>query len=171
MMAKVKGTTLRARKAFVVEQFSENPYGGQPYVNVTLSFVADDPSWYDRNARAVGLSTSAAEVPLGTLPSYGTLYLQGANSPTITYKAASGETVATMALTYTWASGDVYRVDLGLQTIDRIATGTRTNAASVFTSGSFFALDPRDGDADAADWPTLTLSTGSGVVYYLRRWS
>ncbi len=156
---------------YTAAQFSDNPYGGQPYLDVTLELVADDPTFYDRYARAVGLSTSAAEVAVGTLPNYGVLYLQGASDPTVTYKAHSGETVATLELAYTWASGDVYRVDLGLQTIDKIASGTRTNGISVYSTGDFFSLDPRDGDAAATDWPTITLSTGSGVIYYQRRWS
>jgi len=151
--------------------FSDNPYGGQPYVEIELQLVADDPAWYDRYAVGIGLSTSAAEVPLGTLPSDAVLYLEGASSPTVTYAAHSGETVSTLELSYTWASGDVYRVDLGLQTIDKIASGTRTNGISVYSTGDFFALDPRDGDADASDWPTITLSTGSGVAYYRRRWT
>lgn len=157
--------------SYGVEQFSDNPYGGQAYVNVTLEFVADDPTWYDRTALGVGLSTAAAELPAGTLPSSPVLYLQGGSSPTLTYAAHSGSTVSTLELSYTWASGDVYRVDLGLQTIDKIASGTRTNAIGVYSTGDFFALDPRDGDAAASDWPTITLSTGSGVAYYRRRWS
>lgn len=156
---------------YTVGAFSENPYGGQPYVEVTLEFVADDPVWKDRNASSYGLTSSDTEIPLGSLPNYGVIELTGANSPTVTYKSHTGSTVATLGLSYTWASGETYRVDLGLQTIDKVVSGVRTNAISVYSTGDFFDLDPVDADASTSSWPTLSVSTGTATFYYRRSWS
>ena len=156
---------------YTVGAFAENPYGGQPYVEVTLEFVADDPVWKDVSASSYALSSSDTETPLGSLPSYGVIELTGANSPTITYKDQAGNTVSTLALSYTWASGETYRVDLALQTIDKVVSGVRTNAISVYSTGEFFALDPADGVASTSSWPTVAVSTGTGTIYYRRSWA
>jgi len=151
-----------------VGAFSENPYGGQPYVEITLDFIADDPVWKDKTASSYGVTTSGVAIPLGSLPNYGVLEFTGASSPTVTYKSHTGNTVATLALSYTWASGETYRVDLGLQTIDKVVSGVRTNAISAFSTGTFFDLDPVDADAGTSSWPTLTVSTGTATFYYRR---
>jgi hypothetical protein len=156
---------------YTVGAFSENPYGGQPYVEVTLEFVADDPVWKDKTASSYAVTTSGVDIPLGSLPNYGVIELTGASSPTITYKAHTGSTVATLALSYTWATGETYRVDLGLQTIDKVVAGVRTNAISAYSTGDFFDLDPVDADAGSSSSPSLTVSTGTATFYYRRSWA
>lgn len=152
-------------------RFSGSEYAALSYVTATLSFVCDDPTWQDRYAQSLAFGATRTEIPLGRLPSWPLIYVEGATNPTIRYRSSTGDILYSMGLTVTVASDEALRIDMGLQTIDEIDSGVRSNGISYLTSGDFFAVDPGDGDPDASSWPTLEITSGSAVAYYRRRWS
>jgi hypothetical protein len=148
---------------------------------VTLTFVAADPAWRDRDPLAYALSTSRTACPLGTAPSAPVVTLYGGTvvDPVVIMRAGSGEETGRLTLAGTLASTDAIVIDAGAQSMQRYVSGVlQTGSASGLTwltSGVFPLLDPDDADADAAQWPTVELSatsgTPTGLLTYTRRWS
>lgn len=138
---------------------------------VSLALTCPDGMWRDPAVRVIGFGASATALPLGTGPSTPIVRLFGAaTNPTLTYRAASGVVVATMAFTATLGASDYLEIDASRATITRSTAGVVTNGMSLLTSGSFFALDPRDGSYGASSWPTLEVSAGTGEAIYVRQW-
>jgi phage-related protein len=144
----------------------------EPGVSVSLSFVSPLAYKRDRWSRQVSFGATRTEVPLGDLPSAGTMIIMGlATNPTVTYRAASGESVQTMGFTITLAADDYLEIDLAKRTITKSVAGTRTRDDSLRTSGYFFNLDPAYGSPGWTDWPTLEVDDGTGLLLYERTWS
>jgi phage-related protein len=152
--------------------FSKIEYSGvNSYVTVELEFICDDPTWQDRFSQSVSFGSTRTGMPLGRMPSWPLIYVEGATNPTIHYRSSTGDILYSMTFTKTLAADEVLRIDMALQTIDEIDSGVRTNDIASLTSGDFFACDPYDGDPDASSWPTLEITSGTAVAYYRRRWS
>jgi len=143
----------------------------EPGLVVSLSFIAPRAYKRDRWSRMVSFS-SRTEIPLGDLPSAGKIVVMGAcTNPTVTYRAASGESVQTFGITLTMAATDYVTIDLAKRTITKSVSGTETRVDSIRSSGYFFNPDPADGSPGWTDWPTLEVDAGSGLYLYERNWS
>ncbi len=157
---------------FDAEQFAASVLNG--WASVTLEFVCPMPYAVATTADTLAFGSTAVRVPLGTAPSIGrddwsaTIEIIGAaTTPTLTYKNASGDTVGSMVFTYSPAAGDHIRIDLGRKLVQRRVSGTWSNAFTYLTAGyAFPALDPTDGNVSGALWPSLTVSSGTGILTY-----
>lgn len=148
------------------------PYYSIPDLVLTINIHCDDPVKYDRYHQVISFGTSGAEVPLGTEQNTGTVEIMGAAStPILYYKDQTGAQQEYMSFSNTLAAGAWMRVDLDRKRIRLFsATGAETNGMSSLASGDFFTLHPAHGNKTAANWPTLSLSTGTGRITYRRAW-
>lgn len=149
--------------------------------SVGMTLVAADPVWSDLEPLAYALSTSRTACPLGTATVAPTITLYGGVvvNPILIVRAASGEETGRLTLTGSLAANDALVIDAGAQTMARYVAGVLqtgpTAGLTWLTSGTFPLLDPTDGDAAQAAWPSIELAASSGtptgVVTYNRRWS
>lgn len=139
-----------------------------PLITCTMTFVAVDGGSEDVTPSApIALGTSATAIPLGTLPSGGWLCAWGGSSPlTLTYTPANGVDATTLVITQTLGTGEHLACDLDRQDVWVVTAIGRTRASSV--TGTWPALDPAHQLGSAA--PTLTLSSGSGLLLTRKRW-
>lgn len=144
-----------------------------PDVITTIEIQCDDPVKYDRYGRVVSFGTVAAEVPLGSEQNVGVIEIMGAASaPILYYKDQAGTQQEYMSFSNTLASGAWMRIDLYRKRVRLFsATGAESNGMSSLASGDFFTLHPAHGNKAAANWPTLSLSTGTGRILYRRAWT
>lgn len=149
-----------------------------PGASVTVRLVAVDPTRYEREARAVSLSTSRAAVAVGTMPSAPVVYLYGASpsvvDPVVIVRNASGDETHRLTLTGTLATNDALVIDAARQTIARYVAGvlqTGTSSGNAWlTSGRFPLLSPEDAINGAGLTVELssTSGTATGVLLYTR---
>lgn len=136
---------------------------------LTISFFCPDPRIYT-NAASVVSFNSATAMPQGTAPTEPVIRVEGAalgsSDPTVIYKDTSGTEQARLEFTHTFAD-DTEHIDVDMAT-GEITDEGGNNVASSLTGGSFFRLDPQDGDFPNSSWPTLEVDTGSGQATYER---
>jgi hypothetical protein len=150
----------------------------QPRCFVALQFSAVDPTRYEREARAVALSTSRTETLLGTVPSAPVVYLYGASpsvvNPVVIVRNDSGDETHRLTLTGTLATNDALVIDGARQQIDRYVAGvlqTGTSSGNAWlTSGQFPLLAPEDGIEGVGVTVELSATTGTptGLLLYTR---
>lgn len=144
------------------------------YVEVQCTAV--DPTRYEREPRAVALSTARADAPIGTVPAAPLLYLYGGSvvDPVVILRNASGDETHRLTLTGTLATNDALVIDCARQTIGRYVAGVlQTGTASGngwLTSGVFPILAPEDAIDGAGITVELTATSGSptGLLVYRR---
>lgn len=161
---------------FSAEAFMPTQLNG--WANVTLAFLCQSPFMVDTAPSTLSFGSTAVDVPLGTAPSRGRdqwsaiIEIVGAaTTPTLTWKNASGDTLGTMAFTYSPSAGDSISVDLGRKLVTRTVAGVRSNAFSYVTAGYFWSdLSADDGDYYTSAWPKVSVSSGSGSLFYFRHW-
>lgn len=139
-----------------------------------------NPSKRDRYVRAIGFGSARTAIPLGTLASYGKIYIMGsASDPTITYRDAGGNVVQTMAFTVTLGATEYLEIDTDVlkKTIKKYTAGvagTLEAGAALRTGGTpaagWIVVDERHGSYPLSLWPTLEVSSGAGLYVYHRRW-
>lgn len=149
-----------------------------PRCFVELSFTAVDPTRYEREARAVALSTSRTETLVGTVPSAPLLYVYGGSpsvvNPVVIVRNDSGDETHRLTLTGTLATNDALVIDCARQTIDRYVAGVlQTGGASGnawLTSGQFPLLAPEDSIEGIGVTVELTATSGTptGLLLYTR---
>lgn len=149
-----------------------------PRCYVELRFTAVDPTRFERENRAVALSTSRAACLVGTVPSAPVVYLYGASpsvvNPIVILRDASGDETHRLTLTGTLATNDALVIDSARQTIDRYVAGvlqTGTSSGNAWlTSGQFPLLDPADSIDGAGVTMELTSTSGTptGLAVYTR---
>lgn len=149
-----------------------------PRVFVELRFGAVDPTRYEREARAVALSTSRTETPVGTVPSAPMLYLYGGSpsvvNPVVIVRNDSGDETHRLTLTGTLATNDALVIDCARQQIDRYVAGvlqTGTSSGNAWlTSGQFPLLAPEDAIEGAGITVELSATSGTptGLLLYTR---
>ena len=144
-------------------------------LDIAVTLTAYNAASYSAEPRIVALTTSPANVQLGTLPSVGIIQLAGAwtssTSRTITIRNAAGQVVSSMALTApstdSLSSSEFLEVDTVRRYITKVsATGVRTNAYSWKPSGAFVVLDNVGGDRANSRYVTAEVSTGTAVLIY-----
>lgn len=135
-----------------------------------LQIVFYDVAKYDRGGSVVGFDSTRRQIPLGTAPSGGKIFIHNATDPVLRYRSASGTIEQSMTFTVTLASTEALEIDLGAMTVTKISSGTRTDALSTLTSGWFFHLDPADGDGGNSVYPTLETTTGTAEIRYRKRY-
>lgn len=149
-----------------------------PVARVSLRWVAADPWLWDPYADAVAFGDTPSPIELGTAPSRGrdwygaTITIHGpATTPTLREHDATGAVRRTMAFTWSPTAADALEIDVGRGLVTRIQSGARDNAVGLLADGwAFPALDPDDGWFAGAQWPGLSVSSGTGVVHYRRAW-
>lgn len=149
-----------------------------PRCFVSLQFTAVDPTRYEREGRAVALSPSRVEVPIGTVPSAPVVYLYGGTpsvvDPVIVVRNDSGDETHRLTLTGTLAANNALVIDCARQTIDRYVAGvlqTGTNSGNAWlTSGQFPLLAPEDSLEGAGITVELAATSGTpeGLLLYQR---
>lgn len=107
------------------------------------------------------LSTSRTTIPLGSIPSGGWLFAWGGSSPlTITTTPANGTGATTCVITQAVGTGEHLAIDLDTADVWLVTASTRTRVSTVV--GDVPVLDPADALGSA--WPSLQLSSGSGLL-------
>jgi hypothetical protein len=149
-----------------------------PRCFVSLQFSAVDPTRYEREARALALSTSRMEALLGTVPSAPIVYLYGASpsvvNPVVIVRNDSGDETHRLTLTGTLATNDALVIDSARQTIDRYVAGvlqTGTSSGNAWlTSGQFPLLAPEDAIEGVGVTVELSATSGTptGLLLYTR---
>lgn len=143
-----------------------------------LQFKTADPTRYEREGRAVALSPSRVEVPIGTVPTAPVVYLYGGTpsvvNPVIVVRNDSGDETHRLTLTGTLAANDALVIDCARQTIDRYVAGvlqTGANSGNAWlTSGQFPLLAPEDSLEGAGITVELAATSGTpeGLMLYQR---
>lgn len=136
----------------------------QPRTDVAITFEADDPRIYEVAEQSIAISGTAAAVPLGTAPVSPVIRLDGSfTDPVLTYRDSAGTVVETLGLSLSKAAGEWVEIDMASKTIvDDLGNSQIASLAS----GTFFDLDPADGDYPTSAWPTVEVSSGTGTVTY-----
>jgi phage-related protein len=132
-----------------------------PSLVIDVTVMCPNPAKIDRYLQVATIGAQALPVPTGNLPHGGVIVIQGAaTNPVITY--ARG--VNTLGFTVTLGATDKLEIDLDTMSVTRYTAGVASNGNATWTSGEFFVFDPRD-------TTTLSLSSGTGALYYRRHWS
>jgi len=148
------------------------------WATVVLAFTCPNPYAWALSPSIIGIGASNVDIPLGTAPSSGRdqwsalIEIVGAaTTPTLTYSNFRGDTVSTMAFTYSPLAGDSIVIDCGRRIVNRFVSGVRSNAMSFLTAGyAFPALDPGDAYVAGSLWPKLSLNSGVATITYYRAW-
>jgi phage-related protein len=142
-----------------------------PDLRVSVEITCMDAAKYDRNVQTLAFGSARQSMPMGNMPHDGTLYIMGAaTTPVITYRNMAGDSVQTMTLS-TLGGDDYYAIDLLRKKITRYDATVASDALDEWTAGDFPVFDPGDCDVEAGIYPTLEVSSGSGLLVYRRRWS
>jgi len=148
----------------------------------TVTFVCPDPTWRDRTAQVVSLPYNVyVPVPLGTAPTGGIIRIGAPawsadlTSVSVNYAGISGDPAGGMSFTLALVAGtDYLEIDLDRMTVEKVSSGTRTNAISTMDGGDFFAMDASDGDVLDGIYPLLRSSSYGGTCVAswtgYRRW-
>jgi phage-related protein len=137
---------------------------------VTLTFMAPFPYRESIEPVLVGFTSASTPAPVGTGPSSPVIQLMGGTNPLLTYRDQSGVIRAQMALTIAVPSDAFLEIDMNTATIKQWQGGVYTNKITALAAGTFFALEGRDADVLHSQWPTLEVSSGTGVALYRKAW-
>lgn len=153
-----------------------------PSMTGRLVFVSTDGGSEDvEPSTPVVLSTTPRAVPMGTLPTGGVVLLSGYTSPvTLTYRPANGRDVRSLTISQAVATGEHVCLNLDTQEAYFVpvpadfmnATRTKINTAGnwpILDPGHAAGLGLLDGTSPVA-YPTITISSGTGVWIGRRRW-
>ena len=135
-----------------------------------LTFVAVDPTRYEREPVTVALSTARATVRVGNQPSAPRIWLYGAATsvvnPVVTVRNASGDVVSTLTLAGTLTTNDALVIDCAAHWIDRYQAGvlaTGTSAGNSWLVSGDFPLLSEEDTIDGSG-VSVTLSSTSGTA-------
>lgn len=135
-----------------------------------VEFLLEDPRLFDTSTTTVDFSGSATETPLGNVRVWPTITIEETTAPyTITYKDASGNTVASIAFGTGLGAGEQRIINMDKFTVE---DSNGNNKISEMSGGDFFALDPRHGEWNGP-YPTLEIDTSPTVADadYKKAWS
>lgn len=136
---------------------------------LTLDFLCPENAYRDASSSVINLSASPTAIPLGDLPSGGVVRIDGpATNPKIVYRTSMGAEVASIELTASLGSGGWIEVDLDKC---RITTSLATNPMMLMTGGKWFRLSHTHGNYATSSWPTLEITSGTGSLTYVKRFS
>lgn len=158
-----------------------------PTVNVRIAFVCYDGVSYDIEPRTVVLGSTPVQVPTGSAPSVGLLYVSGAltagTTRTVTYTGINGRPYGSWALRPPLAgelgtgspaeslgANDHVEID-GLQrTVTKVTSAGVRSSVEHWFSGAHFAIDPKHAARALNAFPRVGLSSGVGLFVYRRAW-
>lgn len=152
---------------------------GAPLI-VTVPLISYDASMYDAEPQTIVLSTTPAQIALGTLPSTGVVQWSGSWSAgvarTLTYRSHNGISYGTLVFTppagASLTSAEYLEIDLSRQYVTKVSsTGVRSNAFDWLSGGAWFAPDPADSVRSLTRWPTLDISAGVAIYLYRKVWA
>ena len=126
----------------------------------------------DSTDRVVGFSTTPGVVQVGTHFGQGVMWISGsATTPTVTLKDFRGETKGSM--TFVSLDADqALEVDLYTSQVFLHDAGVRTLSPESKTAdvGGFFKFKPSHANVTAGAYPTLEVSSGTGLLLHRRGW-
>ncbi len=155
--------TTRQRTGQYVGPMLVEPYPMLDAAKVQFTVRCRNPIAYDAtNTTVSGASGVDVTCALGTWHSRPIFTIAGATNPTLTYKNASGSSVATLSVSGT---GTLFVIDASAMTIT--ANGVRHD--EYVSAGDFFALDPRDGVYGSTN-PSVRTSSGTLSATYPKAW-
>ena len=168
-------TTVRQIKGYVT-QLGLAPIGhpvAPTDMRMTARIACPDPCWTETEPTSQVLGATRATLALGTAPSSPVVRIMGAaTDPVLTYRDAGGTSQNTLTLASGTlnATNDWVDIDMRTGVITKYASGATSSGWTAFVAtitGVFpFAFDPQDGDYTTAAWPTLELSSGTGIAYW-----
>lgn len=137
-------------------------------LRVTIGAVALDPYWRDVDPTTIaGIGRVPVPCPLGSAPVRPVLTLTGAGSVVrVELRDAVGTLVTALEL-----AGLVRGVPCVIDCDARTIRQGEVSMLPALLAGDFPVLDPStQADADAAAWPTLSVTNGALAVTYRRAW-
>jgi predicted phage tail component-like protein len=137
---------------------------------VSLQFLCPDPYRESIEPTIVAIGSAPTPLPMGTAPVAPIIQLMGATDPILTYRDQAGEIRGQLALTVTLEANDYLDINGPTSGMTLVESGVRSNGIGALTAGTFLVLDARDGDLGTGAWPTLEVSSGTGIVLYRKRW-
>ena len=139
--------------------------------HVRITFLCKDPRYYATALSSVAIGGAATPIPLGSAPSHPLITLNGAaTGPQLVYRDAAGTERLRMDFGGTSiGSGASLVIDCDPEAMT-ITDGAGANRADALKLGRFPRFDPRDAYGLGGPWPTLEVSSGSGVVSYRKAW-
>jgi len=146
---------------------------GRRAVAVAFTVTMDGAYITDSAPLPYGFGPTATPMPLGTAPVAPVIQIMGAvTNPVLTYRSAAGAALAAITFTIALAGTDYLEIDCGTWRVEKIVSGTRSDAYSVYAgqADNLPLLDPADGLQVYGSYPTLEVSGGSGLALYPRMW-
>lgn len=143
-----------------------------------LAFTCPLPYAIALAPNTYSFGATPVDIPLGTAPSglrdqwSAMIEIVGASTtPTLSYYNKNGDVVSTMAFTYSPLAGDLIRVDLGRKRVRRVVSGVESNCMPFLVAPyAFAALDPGDGLIRSAQYPKLSVSSGTASIRLFQAW-
>lgn len=150
----------------VVIRASNHPIAPEG-AEVSFRVICSDAYWRDQEPTSRVLGATRATLPLGTAPSSPVIRLIGAaTTPVLTYRDAGGASTRTLSMG-TLNANEWYDIDTRQGTLTKYVSGTASESLGAISAGDFpWALDPQDGDWTTSQWPTLEVSSGTGIAYW-----
>lgn len=151
---------------------------GRSAARVALRFVCADPFAWDRLPQVTGFLSTGVALNLGTGPSVGRGFwsavitiMGAATTPTLTEYDGAGNTLGTMAFTFSPTANDAIEIDVGRGLVTRVQSGVRDNGYPFLAAGfAFPKLEPAEGNYLTSAFPRLGVSSGVGIARYFRSW-
>lgn len=150
------------------------------FVNNTPQVVVEirTPSArWDTSSSSRVLSTTPVQIPCGTLPHRGRIFLTGVAAGAIStevrfkYRGISGALLKELVVLPSLASGEYAIIDLDAQQIQKVTTSNvYSDVESWITSGDYLTISPRDGNRSMGVWPTLEITAGAALYTFRRNW-
>ncbi len=155
--------TTRTRTAVYLGPLQSELYSLRTAAKVSFTVRCRNPIAYNAtNTTVSGAASTDVTCALGTWVSRPVFTIAGATNPTLTYKNASGSSVATLSVS---GSATLWVIDASAMTIT--ANGVRHD--EYVSAGDFFALDPRDGTYGSTN-PSVRTSSGTLSAVYYKAW-
>lgn len=138
----------------------------RPARGVELTFTCPSPAGFDQVGRTIAFSATPAQLSLGSAPVAPIIRIfapaGSVTNPTLTYRDLAGNVRGSITLTQILATTDWLEVNMDTQVITRSLSGVVTGPVPI-AAGTFFALDPADGDVINGVGPTLEVTASAGA--------
>lgn len=142
------------------------------YFDFTLNCY--DPYRYSTQMSMVHANSFPQQIELGDAVVLPDLYVftGGATNPTVIYRNASGQNIASFQLNITLGTNDWVYLDCTNKRIYKYVSGVYSEDNNLLLAGDFLTFDPLDGNYNLSTggFPTLESSSGSIIAYYQKAW-
>lgn len=143
-----------------------------PSLLVDLDFIADATTKRDATPLPRSFGSTPVAIPTGTASHGGTLWVYGAaTDPVVTCRRADGAVAWQLGFTVALTDNDFLAIDLIRHTVTLSDDSVASNGIGLWTSGEWGTFRPEDADPVGGRYPTLEVSSGSGMLLSARRWA